>query len=117
MPRNRNIAGDATRMARQAASNLANLQRAMHAAQDTATGLQRVISAPNTTPRRHTIRKSTTSAPLLFTLLGFGLTNLFGGDLGSSDGDGDNASSGFSASNAQVSSAIVRSMNNGQRIL
>ena len=59
MKKRTNIAGDATRMAHAASADLTNLQRAMRAAEDNLAGLHRMLKVPNTTPRRHTIRKST----------------------------------------------------------
>jgi len=60
-----NISGEAARMARAAASNLASLQSALRATQDNLTGLRRALKVPNTIPRRHMIKKSASGGFLL----------------------------------------------------
>jgi outer membrane lipoprotein SlyB len=115
--RQRNIANDAQRMARAAVSDMANLQRALRRAQDSVAGLNRTIKVPNTTPRRHTIKASRTSAPLIFTMLGAGLGGFLASDVASGLGDDSGSAASFGLSAGQIAANLARGVMRGQRIL
>lgn len=104
----RNLSTESARLARRASSDLANLQRAMRSADDTLSGLHRVLKVPNTNPRRHTIKKQVSKSGLLSAFAAIGLGSLSGLTGGTAS---------FYRSTRQLSADLVNLLTGGQRIL
>lgn len=128
--RNRtSVTGDAARLARLAATDLANLQRAMRGAEDSMAGLSRAIRAATIKTPRRVIKGSRTAQPLLFQLIGNAVGNYlvddikYSGDDSGSSGDGTGQDGGyfsspsFYRSSSQISGSFLRGLIRGQRIL
>ena len=114
MPKRTDIGFDAARMARAAASDLAGLGRAMRAAEDSLAGLHRMLKVPNVTPRRRTIKGSTSQPPLLLDALGtFAGSYLAGGIRLSGSSASGNGFNSASASDGSSPSSFYRSAGQG----
>jgi hypothetical protein len=94
MPKRTNISGDAAWMARAAASDLASLQRAMRAAQDSMAGLNRALKVATIKTKRTIIKGSKSTSP--FSGISLSYTSTQSGD-GGNDGSALD-SSGYDAS-------------------
>jgi hypothetical protein len=111
MPKHYTLNGEAARMARAAASELASLQRAMREAEDNLAGLHRMLKVPKTTTQRRTIKGSRSSSSALQSMLetslgNFAASSMLSGGIGS-----------FSLSSGQIAAELASASLKGQRIL
>lgn len=117
--RQRHIASDAKKVARNAASELVKLQSAVRAAENTLSGLHRALHITSTTSRKRVMRGTTQSAPYLSKLIGRGVGSFLSYDIRTADDPSADyfSSSSFYRSSGQLSGELLRDFLQGQRIL